>query len=252
MIAFRNTLAFAFIILLMISGRATHGSSSVPSSQANNSDVITNASIITDIKIYELGSKLREMRSDWAKAAQEKIEKILIEEFNAKNIKLKTIAIPKEKESEWNEIKALYNELSYNMIMRDRNPKLYPEASDKMHYEVGSIKNITKDSGSDYILYVDGMDCVSTAGRTTSKVALTVLGALVGVIPTSWGEITYLDMALINSRGKIVWHGFKASEHGYDLRDRESALKLVREILSDFNPEDINKPDGEQQPVTQK
>ena len=48
------------------------------------------------------------------------------------------------------------------------------------------------------------------------------------------GGITQVSVGIVDASGSILWYNVKASEGGYDLRDRESATKLLAEILSDL------------------
>jgi hypothetical protein len=242
----RNPFAFVIsFLLIVIPAFVAYPDASVdPIASEKTAPLDLKVSVITDIKVYELGVNLRELRSDWAKTAQDHIEKISAEEFKNKKIELKLASIPRESEEEWEDIKALYSEFSNVMFMITRYPKIFPEGKEKMVYRVGSIENIMKGSGSNYLVYINGVDFISTAGRIASKVTLTALAALVGVIAIPKGETTYLNIAVMDPSGRVVWHGFKASSGGYDLRDYGSAQKLIREIMDGLDPRVLTNSSG--------
>ena len=236
--------AISFLLLLVLAVAAYADVSADPVASEKTAPAELKASVITDIKVYELGVNLRELRGDWAKTAQDHVEKISYEEFKNKKIEVKPASIPMESEEEWEDIKALYSEFSNAMFMMARYPNVFPEGKEKMVYRVGSIENIMKGLGSNYLVYISGVDFISTAGRTASKVALTALAALAGVIAIPRGETTYLNVAVMDPSGRVVWHGFKASSGGYDLRDYGSVQKLIREIMDGLDPRVLTSSSG--------
>jgi hypothetical protein len=43
-----------------------------------------------------------------------------------------------------------------------------------------------------------------------------------------------MSVGIVDASGSILWYNAKSSQGSYDLRDRESAAKLLAEILSDL------------------
>ena len=128
-------------------------------------------------------------------------------------------------ENEFDEVKALYLSVSGSMNYR------YPEGAASVDFTVGPIRDFLVESDSKYLLFVHALDKVVTGGRKATKVFTTFLG----VDPLKWGDITAVDIGLLNSSGKVVWHGMKWSGGAYDLRDFESAASFVLPMLKSFS-----------------
>ncbi len=157
--------------------------------------------VFTQVKIYHTGLGFTELRDDWGKTALENILKVLAGELRSKGIELRNYIIPTGMENEFDEVKALYLSVSGSMNYR------YPEGAASVDFTVGPIRDFLVESDSKYLLFVHALDKVVTGGRKATKVFTTFLG----VDPLKWGDITAVDIGLLNSSGKVVWHGMKWS-----------------------------------------
>jgi fructose-specific phosphotransferase system IIC component len=84
------------------------------------------------------------------------------------------------------------------------------------------------------MLFVYGFDEISTSGRKALTFLSIIAGAFTGVAIVPRAGITSISIALVDASGTILWYSIKGSEGGFDLRDPESASRLLRGILSGF------------------
>ena len=97
-------------------------------------------------------------------------------------------------------------------------------------FSLGPLPALASATGADALLFVHGVDYISTGGR----VALMTIGAMFGVaIP---GGHTRLVAGLVDVRtGDVIWLNSTGSGTG-DLRNPSSTTSLVSTLLSGFKP----------------
>jgi len=194
-----------------------------------------------DIRIYELtAGGMRELKDDWCAKGKENVERALVECLKEQPLEIKTISIDKETEEEIQDIYALYRAVNNSIILHTQGDNKFPEKMKNFDYSIGPVEKILRQYGVDSIIFVNGIDEISSAGRQTLKavgILASVAAAAAGmggavIIPRS--GITIMSVALVDPSGTILWYNIKGSEGGYDLRNPESATKLVRELLSNY------------------
>jgi hypothetical protein len=188
-----------------------------------------------DIKIYELtAGGIQELRDDWSSMGKENVLRALIESFNKKQYRIKTITINEEISEEMEDIQALYRAVNASILLHTYGPYVFPEKQKNFDYSIGSIEGILQRFGADAIIFVYGFDEISTSGRKALTVLSIIAGAFTGVAIMPRAGITTVSVALVDASGAILWYSIRSSEGRYDLRDLDSASMLLKDILSDF------------------
>jgi hypothetical protein len=206
-----------------------------PEFETRTKDIKTTGLLSPDIKIYEFtAGGVRELKDDWCVKGKENVQRAMIEGLGEKPLEVKPIIIEKETEEEMEDIYALYRAVSTSIILHTRGENKFPEKIKNFSYSVGSVENILKRYGVDTLIFVTGLDEISTAGRKALTAAGIIAGALTGVMVIPRSGITVVSVAMVDPSGAILWYNIKGSQGGYDLRNPESATKLVREILADY------------------
>jgi hypothetical protein len=235
---------FALYLLSLVVGCATTPKTIHPEFETRSRDIKTAGLISPDIKIYELtAGGLRELKDDWCAKGKENVQKAMIECLREKPLEIRPITMDREMEEEMEEIYALYRAVSSSIIMHTVNIQggnIFPEKVKTFDYSIGSMEKILKKYGGDGLIFVTGFDEISSAGRQTLKAVGIIAGIALAasgvggamIIPRS--GVTLVSVALVDSSGVILWYNIKGSEGGYDLRNPESATKLVRDILADY------------------
>jgi hypothetical protein len=198
-------------------------------------DVASAALISPDIKVYEFtAGGVREIRDDWCSMGKENVKEAAIKCLHEKLADVRPTPASKEVEEELEDAYALYKAVSTSIQLHVYGPFGFPEKKKNFDYSVGSVNRILEDLKTDVLIFVYGSDEISTSGRKALQVGAIAIGLLTGVAVIPRGGITQVSVGIVDASGSILWYNAKASEGGYDLRDRESATKLLAEILADL------------------
>jgi hypothetical protein len=245
------------ILSILLTGQLITGCASAPAFRAHPQLEMRSRSIMTpqlippDIRIYELtAGGDRNLKADWCSAGQENVLKSIKEAFKEKQIEVKMMPVDKDIEEELEDIQALYRAVSTSIILHTYNQEfLFPEKQKYFDYTIGPIDNILKKFNTDALIFVYGIDRISTAGRQALIGGAILIGALIGVglavaappsffIPSVGSPVLIgmeaISVALVDSSGTILWYSVKNISGGDDLRDYESCANLVKDIFSDF------------------
>jgi len=225
----------SFSLSLFLFGCATTGYRVHPELEMRSKDVKTAALISPDIKGYEFtAGGVRELRDEWCSKSRDNVEEATIKCLHDKLADVKPTPVNGEVQEELEEVYALYKAVSTSIQLHIYGPFGFPEKKKNFDYSVGSIKRILETLGADVLIFVYGSDEISTSGRKALQAGAVAIGLLTGVIVIPRGGITEVSVGTVDASGSILWYNVKRAEGGYDLRNRESAINLLTEILSDF------------------
>ena len=190
--------------------------------------------ITPEIEVYELGAgNTREFKEDWTSAARDHISKAIINVLSKKHIEVRKVAISKELEAEFEDIRSLYTAVESCILMYTYGNDPFIGKKTNFDYTLGPISTILNASGSDAILFVWAKDEISTEGRKALATVGVITGALIGIIPIPRMGQAIMTAALVDRSGSILWYDVKGGG-GYDLRQWESVLELTTKLFSDL------------------
>ena len=166
-----------------------------------------------DVNMFELSpAGMVTPRADWSAAGCRNLKNAISQDLKDKNRYLKTLVMDRQIAAELSEIQALYRLVHKTMQQQTFNPHQIPKDIHGFEYSLGSIETILQKIGADAMIFVSGYDRVSNAGRKA-----------------------FIDLAIADSSGTILYYSVKGSLRGKDIRDPESANSMVRELLSNFS-----------------
>jgi hypothetical protein len=231
----KNTLLslISLLIIVLATGCVPKTYRVHPQLETHLQDINSPSLIPPDIKIYEISAGgVTELIDEWSKAGKDNVHHSVSTTLDSKKCHLIEPAIDDEIKEELEDIQALYRAVVQSIQLHAYGPYLFPEKQKNFEYSVGSIKNILDKTGSDSLIFVYGMDQISTAGR---KVLMVLATGLTGAdYITAMSGLTLINIALIDSSGNILWYNVNAAKGTYDLRDTESTEKVVKVLLNDF------------------
>jgi len=134
------------------------------------------------------------------------------------------------------DLRTLYISVSYSIQMHAMNPQspmAFPTKIADFDYSIGPIDDLLEELGADGIILVYGSDEISTGGRQGLIAAGLLVGLATGVYTGPRVGITSINASIINPDGKIIWYSSKAGG-GYDLRDKETVDKIIKQLFTDF------------------
>lgn len=226
-------------LLLMIFGCAAPACRTHPEFETRSKTIKTVGMFPPDIKIYQLtAGDVRELMDDWCAKGKENVTKSIVEGFKEKPIQLKSLTLDEESKEEIEDIVALYEAVSVSIYLHTYSPAfLFPEKQKNFDYSIGSVEEVLKKCKADALIFVYGSCEISTGGRQALMATGILLTGVTGVYVGPRAGITTISVALIDKSGSILWYSVKSDKGswGYDLRNPESAEKLVKSILSDFS-----------------
>jgi len=193
------------------------------------------ALIPPDVEVYELSAGgVSELRDDWCETGRKNVVDAIKKNCGDKRIDVREVAIDKELEDELEDLLALYRAVSVSIGLHVYGQFVFPDKVQRFEYSIGPIDNLLQKFGADYLMFVFGIDEISTAGRKALSTAAAVIGAMAGVIMLPQGGLTVVSIALVDSSGTILWFNIKGGRGGYDLRDCDSAASIVSALLAEL------------------
>lgn len=179
----------------------------------------------------------RERMDQWSIQAQEQAVVALQTEL-AKN---KAVTIQRASvdprgtlKGELEETYALLDAVSAMIILHTYEPskEIFPEKVAKFDYSLGPDV-ATFAEGADALLFLSGLDVVSTGGRKAAQAGMALLGLLGGVVFIPNTGVTVGSLALVDARdGSIL--AYKFSRCCGDLYEEKGAAKWVANLLDGF------------------
>ncbi|HJV65489.1 MAG TPA: hypothetical protein VJ550_07150 [Geomonas sp.] len=192
-----------------------------------------------EVKAYEVSAGGNsEQVGEWSAQAVDNVSKALVERFKGSGITIATLTPQGAGQQELEEVRALFGAVTQSIHLHtfSNKPNYFPDWENQFDFSVGSLQALLKPQGGDALLLVYGEDQFATTG----KKALNTLGAITGVLASAvtgvamlpHTEGTYLQMALADRDGHILWYNVKSGRS--DLRQPDSCNKFVEDALEDF------------------
>jgi hypothetical protein len=166
-----------------------------------------------DVNMFELSpAGIVTPRDDWSAAGSRNLKNAISQDLKDKNRYLKPLVMDRQIAAELAEIVALYRLVHKTMQQQTFHPHQIPKDKHGFEYSLGSLEPILEKFGADAMIFVSGYDRVSNPGRKA-----------------------FIDLAIADSSGTILYYSVKGSMRGNDLRDPASATSMVQELLSSFS-----------------
>jgi hypothetical protein len=166
-----------------------------------------------DVNMFELSpAGIVTPRDDWSAAGSRNLKNAISQDLKDKNRYLKPLVMDRQIAAELAEIVALYRLVHKTMQQQTFHPHQIPKDKNGFEYSLGSLEPILEKFGADAMIFVSGYDRVSNPGRKA-----------------------FIDLAIADSSGTILYYSVKGSMRGNDLRDPASATSMVQELLSNFS-----------------
>jgi hypothetical protein len=233
----RGTAALLLALALLLGACAPTIPSNYAEREARAKKLGNLVALPATVEICELtAGGMKEQRDDWCAVGKKHIESALAEILREKGYALKPWKGGGRAEQEVAEIRPLYravmNSIYSHAIFRDGGDNLnfFPERSKNFDYTLGPLDKVLAEHKGDGLLLVRGEDEISSAGRK----ALQVVRSINPFDQPDRAGVTWVEVALADRSGDILWFGSLSNAGGYDLRDPDSARKFVRQALDDF------------------
>ena len=166
-----------------------------------------------DVSMYEqspVGAVF--LRDDWSRIGRENLQIAILRDFNEKKRDVKLVERDVQTENEIKEIQALYNLVHKTMDQHTFGSRPNTANSNDFVYSLGPLESFLQKFDADSIIFVTGYDQVLYNGRKA-----------------------LIDFAIADSSGAILYYTVKGTTNGKDLRDPESTMDFIRDLLASFS-----------------
>lgn len=240
------------LLWVVYAGCALPAHRSHPSFGARGKGLKTLALMPPRVEVFYLETGgVREKMDDWSAQARRNIAVALEQELSGRfALRVRALSedsMDKEVKSTLDETHALFDAVntsvvlhSYGITNQPESPHLFKEKVDNFDYSLGEEVRELKVGEDDVLLLAAGVDHVWSEGRRALQALGVILGIGAGmatgvvVIPVLGGG-TELHLALVDANtGSILWYNRAGRQSGIDLRDRESAASLVKDLFQGF------------------
>jgi hypothetical protein len=189
----------------------------------------------TDVELYALSAGgVSEPRADWTEAATKHMGSAL----KAYKARLGVDVIDRIAENDaLTEVNALHGAVARAITIHHFGLGLFrlPTKEGQLDWSLGdAVRPLREQTNADYALFTWVRDSYATSSRIASSVAITVLGALVGVaiVPQGGQQIGYASLVDLRT-GQVIWFNRLQRPRG-DLREAEKAAESIDALLYGF------------------
>ncbi len=188
-----------------------------------------------DVQISLLSAGgVKEQRDDWAQTGRGHIERAIMTQLGEKGVPVQLLSPGPDLAKEVEEVRTLYravmNSIYTHAVQRQDNPNLFPHKIKEFDYSVGSLEKILRQHKADGLIIVYAEDEISSAGRK----AMRVFQSINPFDTADRAGITWLEMALADKSGDILWFSSRWDAGGFDLREEKSAASFVSRVAGDY------------------
>ncbi len=178
------------------------------------------------VKVYELTAGGQTvLKDEWSTQGRKAVTESLPRARAQKGWKVKLGEPSGPVKDELEEMRLLYGDVGPSIVRATYVYPVFPEKYKNFDYSVGPVKRIVEQAGVDLLILAYGYDEISSGGRS-------VVNALNSVFGTgATGGDSFLNVALIDRNGKVLWFDVEMARGSFDLRDAASADAFVRRIL---------------------
>lgn len=117
--------------------------------------------------------------------------------------------------------------------VRDSHDPIWKERAGELEFLLGSgMQPLAERTGADAVLFVDGIDFISSTGRRIVFVLSTILAGGIPVLPLG---TAYMQAGLVDLRsGEVLWFGRDYRHARGDLREAETAGALTAGVFRHY------------------
>jgi hypothetical protein len=183
------------------------------------------------VKVYELTAGGQTvLKDEWSTQGRKAITDSLLRALAQKGWKVRVVepALPIKEELE--EMRLLYGDVGPSIVRATYVYPVFPEKYKNFDYSVGPVRKLLEHAGVDLLVLAYGYDEISSGGRAVVNTLNAIFGS------GSTGGDSFLNIALIDRNGKVLWFDVEMARGAFDLRDPASADDFVRRILDRLEP----------------
>ncbi len=223
--SWRARAALAATAALALSGCFHYDDPAARALQKAMRSVRTVGLVTPSVKIYELDAGgMRVPRDAWSEQGRTNLRDAIVQGLQQKGLAVRPVEATAQNRDELEEVRLLYEAVG-QAELDARHLGFVNKWQDGFEYSVGPVQALFAKQGVDALLLSYGSDEISTGGRVTKA----ALAALIGIHVQS--GVSFVNLALVDRTGRVIYFRVHASEGGTDLRDREMVQDVVDSLV---------------------
>ena len=186
--------------------------------------------------VYETSAgEVTEKIPEWSEQAQKHLLQALVTEWGAHgNLKAGPFPVDhltSEQREQVREKQALFLAVSHSVgnHIQNTGEAHFPERTFQDYTFGSDLAALAPEA--DAVIFLTGIDQISSGGRIAKQVVGTILLAALGVIASPGGGITAGSIGVVEVKtGKLLWWNGMARYSGIDTREPDGAAAVVKEL----------------------
>lgn len=234
----------ALLAIAFLSGCATTPYRAHPQFEERLGAGLRVAVMPPDVKVYQItAGEVRERMDEWSETARTNVLAAINKRLTsggAHTIRKFDPSVSAAAREEFEDAQSLFRAVALSAALHAYpTPAQLQTKTEHFDYSLGPLPTLAQASEADALLFVQGLDHVSTSGRVARNVVVTILAvaatAASGVplfLPSSGGGVTAIWAGLVDAQtGDVLWFNKHATAGAHDLRDPASAEAFVTDTL---------------------
>ncbi len=193
-----------------------------------------------NFSVYETSAgEVTEKMPDWSKQAKRHLRRALLNEIQSHSGLsaefLQVESLSEKQKDHVRDLQALFVAVgqSVGQHVKGMGDAQFSERSFQ-DYTLGSdIGELAPQA--DAIVFLAGLDQISSGGRITRQIATTILLAVLGVVAVPASGVTAGSIGVVDvDTGDLLWLNNLARRGGIDTREMEGASALIKQLTQEF------------------
>jgi len=249
----RMLLAWCSLNLVLLAGCATPHYRTSPQFEDRLQAGMTIAVMPPDVKVYEVSAgEVPELMDEWSETARKNVIEAVRTRLPGKGQFIIREFDPSQSEAaraEFEDAVPLFRAVAMSAAMHTyiESGAPFETKMKQFDYSLGPLPMIRQASGADAVLFIEGVDQISSGGRVARNVAMVLVAAAFGVVVIPPAGLTAISAALVDPQtGDVLWFNQHGARGKYDLRKPDSAESCVADAFEYFiTTFPAKKPGGE-------
>jgi len=197
-----------------------------------------------DVKVYQItAGEVQEQMDEWTETARKNVVAAISKRLTGGGGLTIRDFDPTQSEAareEFEDARWLFQAVALSAALHAYpTPVQLETKKERFDYTLGPLPTLAQASEADALLFVQGLDHISTSGRVARDVILTILAVAATaaarspiIFPGPSGGVTGMWAALVDAQtGDVLWFNKYSTAGAHDLRDPVSAEEFVSKTL---------------------
>ncbi len=186
------------------------------------------------VVVFELDAGgVRQPKDDWSAAARTNVSAAVVNGLRGAGYDAKLLDPAADVKDDLEEVRLLYEAVASSIVYATYGQK-FPAKVQNFDYSLGDVSKLLDRLGVDVLAIPYGSDEISSGGRKATQAVGIAAAILLGVGAVQRSGATFVNLAIVDRSGAVVWFNIRGAGGSYDLRDPASAQEMVGKLVQDL------------------